>query len=751
VEIIICGFGPIEPGAEEVINRVDGEMDDDWNPDTPPVPIPGDSSSVPVVPEPEVELFKIPDSAEVTAGGTVIWRIGVVNTGRLAVDNTSLKDGNQTLPLDTLGRGHVRIAGLQTEVSATLTPSTTLTNTLTLEGEFTTSAGATRSYSTSVSATVHVTACVVCITGTATFTDCAHAGQPAGVTALESATVHIKRNGVTVATVQTDEDGNYLYCFPVPPNPTDNYSVEVMLQEGSNKFRVRNGDGGDVPTAETPQFDVPVCPPNPRMVRKDVNFTDSANSSNVVPDNFRRRQALAAIFKETETSADFWENKHSVNLPAGGPDVIGFSAGGTWYEPGTGTIRINSADSACTSNNRPMNREWHEFNHYVDDLIDGMPPLQPGDTNHGGFDNSDSSDSCVEGWAEFWSSKTRLAEGLPNPQHYRWDGGTINLEDNYRARSRWGAQSVEELAVASLLWDLHDSTQDIETITTVITNTSPPPLTSTVAMTYTDSISITNQRIYEIMTTHAVTTVKGLYDALVAEGIGAGDSDGDGTSDLDELFIMHGFWGDDGDGLYEPDHGDGDVGWAGQDGRYDLPIPPGATLLLSVTLPGGITVPTTTLHVEVIYDAPYSSHSLSYTHMLWTGDGDVEPFVPPLARYASTIEMWVTQGISESDHLLFGNGAYWAQVESAPFTTTHALTHTLCLGGDPYDVNCDGILSMADADAVAAHLNTAFPDLDYRPRYDLDGDGDVDDEDYQIILEKVGHRVYLPLVLRNYQ
>ncbi len=160
VEIIICGFGPIEPGAEEIINRVDGEMDDDGNPDTPPVPIPGDSSSVPVVPEPEVELFKIPDKTEVTAGGTVIWLIGVVNTGRLAVDNTSLKDGDQTLPLDTLGRGHVRIAGLQTEVSATLTPSTTLTNTLTLEGEFTTSAGATRSYSTSVSASVHVTAAV---------------------------------------------------------------------------------------------------------------------------------------------------------------------------------------------------------------------------------------------------------------------------------------------------------------------------------------------------------------------------------------------------------------------------------------------------------------------------------------------------------------------------------------------------------------------------------------------------------------
>jgi hypothetical protein len=156
-EIIICGFGPIEPGAEEIINRVDGEMDDDWNPDTPPVPIPPVESPVPVVPEPEVELFKIPDKTEVPPGGTVIWRIGVVNTGRLAVDNTNLKDGNQTLPLDTLGRGHVRIAGLQDDVSVTLTPSTTLTNTITLVGEFTTSSGATRSYSASVSATVHVT------------------------------------------------------------------------------------------------------------------------------------------------------------------------------------------------------------------------------------------------------------------------------------------------------------------------------------------------------------------------------------------------------------------------------------------------------------------------------------------------------------------------------------------------------------------------------------------------------------------
>ncbi len=751
VEVIVCAGGPVEPTADQVVNVIDGEMDDDGDPGTPPVPIPGDSSEVPVFSRPEVLLFKWPDKDEIPPGGTVTWRIGVVNTGQVGVDGAELEDDvpdglkvktesgtlpsgqDVSLPLDTLGRGGARIVDLETEVEASLAPSTTLTNTLTLSGEFSVPllGGLSFPYSTSVSASVHVTEpadCQACITGRVTFTDCT---RPESQAALESVTVNIKRNGAVVGTVETDEDGNYQYCFDVPP--TDGFSVEVLLQEGSDRFRVRDGDGGDVPTVETPQFEVPTCPPNPVVVNRDVNLSDPANSSNV-PNN--RRQALAVIYKETETALDFWIDEHGVNLPSPGPDVVGFSANPTSYAPPTppdavGTIFIAQGDSACTSDNRPMNREWHEFNHYVDDEINEIPPLAPGDRNWGGSGNSNSSDSRVEGWAQFWSGKTKLALGLADPHEYEWDGGVVNLEANYSAQ---GPSDFDEAdAVASLLWDLHDSPSDTAWVTTVVTNATPPPITTTVQMSYTDDIDITNQQIYEIIRDQNVDDVKGLYDALQAAGIGQDDSDGDGINDLDELFIMHGFWGDDGDHVYEPDHGDDPVGWAGRNHRRDRPVPPGATMLLSVTLPGGIFVPTTTLNVDVAFDPPDGYLNFSYTHQLWSGEGEVEPFVPPPQNYHTAVEMWVTDGLSQSDHLRFGNLAYWTQVYSSPLTSTHALSHTFCLGGDRYDLNCDGAVSLADASALLQDWNTAFPNLDYRPIYDLDDDADVDLDDYQLI------------------
>lgn len=740
VEIVVCAGGEVAPSAEEVINRVEGDVDHDGDPDTPPEPVSGDSSGVPVVLEPEIELSKRPDRDEVEPGGSVTWRIGVANTGEVPVDDAELVDDvpeglkprtqagtqpsgtDQTLPLGTLGRGDVHIFELETEVDASVAPSTTLTNTITLAGEFTTQLTGTRPYTRTISASIHITEpteCTVCITGQVTFEDCT---VPPSQVPLGSVTVNIKRNGATVSTVETDEAGNYQYCLAVPPAPTDNYSAEVVLQEGSDKFRVRNGDGGVVPQAETPQFDLPVCPPNPRIVDRDVDFTDVANNSNV-PD--ARRQALAAIFKETETAADFWETQHGVNLPAGGPDVVAFSGEDTSYN--ANTIYIANADSACTSTNRPMNREWHEFNHYVDDIVVPIPPLNEGDPadpadddeNWGGSGNSESSDSRAEGWAQFWSNKTKRAQGQNNPEEYEWSGGIINMEANYTAQ---GANDTDEIdAISSLLWDLHDSAQDDARVRTVVTNTNPPPPATTLVITYTDSLDITNQRIYEIIS--GTVDLKGMYDALVAAAIGQNDSDGDGINDLDELFIMHGFWGDDGDHVYEPHHGDDAVGWAGRDNRRDRPVPPGATMVFTVTLPGGATVPTTTLHADVAFDPPDGHLDFGYTHPLWAGSGDVEPFVPPPTIYTTTVEMWVTHGVSETDHLLFGNIPYWEQVASG---APHALTHTFCLGGDPNDVNCDGALDIRDVIEVQRYWRTAFPDLDFRPRYDRDGDGDVD-------------------------
>ncbi len=175
-EIIVCGYGPIDPSTEVIINLVEGGVDDDGDPSTPPVPLPPAGSTTPVVREPEISLFKIPDSGEVEPGGRVTWRIGLVNTGQVAVNNVSLWDGGWTLPLDTLGVEQVHIVGLQTEVPLTTPPSTTLTNTVTMLGEFDTSLGNTYPYVASAAATVHVTGTTLPPPPYATL--CTHEGAP---------------------------------------------------------------------------------------------------------------------------------------------------------------------------------------------------------------------------------------------------------------------------------------------------------------------------------------------------------------------------------------------------------------------------------------------------------------------------------------------------------------------------------------------------------------------------------------------
>jgi hypothetical protein len=177
VEVIVCASGPV--GSEdEIINVVEGDEDDDGDPSTPPVPIPGDDAPVPVITEPEIGLYKWPDASEVLRGGSVTWRVGLANQGRTPVEEARLHDDlpeglkaeaesgtlsfgdDVTLPLDTLQPGDVRIVELETQVQSSVTPSTTLTNTLTLTGLFSVPSffgPVSVPYSTTASASIHVT------------------------------------------------------------------------------------------------------------------------------------------------------------------------------------------------------------------------------------------------------------------------------------------------------------------------------------------------------------------------------------------------------------------------------------------------------------------------------------------------------------------------------------------------------------------------------------------------------------------
>jgi hypothetical protein len=121
---------------------------------------------------------------------------------------------------------------------------------------------------------------------------------------------------------------------------------------------------------------------------------------------------------------------------------------GTWYDPNGRLINIEQADSAINSPNRPMNREWHEFGHFLHDALMGLPPITAGDENHGGFSNSNSSDSLVEGIAEVISTlilrKIKQASsccdqyGAYRNGIYLMDAGSVDLENDPDLHARAG-------------------------------------------------------------------------------------------------------------------------------------------------------------------------------------------------------------------------------------------------------------------------------------------------------------------------
>ena len=56
-----------------------------------------------------------------------------------------------------------------------------------------------------------------------------------------------------------------------------------------------------------------------------------------------------------------------------------------------------------------------------------------------------------------------------------------------------------------------------------------------------------------IRTDSSLHNFKDVYDALLLANVGQGDADGDGMSDLDEVFVAHGFFADaNGNYRYDP-------------------------------------------------------------------------------------------------------------------------------------------------------------------------------------------------------
>lgn len=201
----------------------------------------------------------------------------------------------------------------------------------------------------------------------------------------------------------------------------------------------------------------------------------TANSQielNIIADGLEDRKILsnmgtyteirdhAVIYYRMHEAVEFVVGRLSQNIDYKLPVevLVGKNDQETLYSPGQSMIKIAQSDKSYRSSNNPRNREYHEFAHaWMYDVYGDWPKdrSMQGTSNHDGFLNPSTADSYLEGFAEFSALAMAKYHGYPDADIYASFG---SMEDNYKP---WDAGGLdEEFAVASLLWDMHDSANE---------------------------------------------------------------------------------------------------------------------------------------------------------------------------------------------------------------------------------------------------------------------------------------------------
>lgn len=428
----------------------------------------------------------------------------------------------------------------------------------------------------------------------------------------------------------------------------DEVSVNVTLKDEEGLIEVYTDhadyphDNDEVATLVTEPFNVTGA-----TTKVDVGFTTAYghfHTSHRGPAYGRRiMQDVGVFYANTYTAMEFGRRNLSIDYdhPELPLDIHLWRNGcPACYNKFHARIQVDDdpLDSSFLSPDSPDNSEYHEFGHHVhaDSELggsNGYATRAAGDSNHGGYANSDSTDSVAEGFAAFYSA---LVSGTPTINKA---GTNRNLESNAH-RTTIGGQNapLEEYHVAGLLWDLSDANN--ERGFRVVVGSS--------GVSIDDNIALGERATWVQIESADVETVRDLYEELSSDdNLASSDQDGDGISDLDELFILHTFYSDQNEnGRYDEEDLVGypnsfNPRWSGTFDNYPREKPPrteGTTLDLTVETEAGEALSAVAYRVRVTYADEGPDRGLSdFTYVVDSRESEdsIEFYVPPTARHVN--------------------------------------------------------------------------------------------------------------------
>lgn len=477
-------------------------------------------------------------------------------------------------------------------------------------------------------------------------------------------------------------DSNGAYSVPRDLGET---SLEIWLKDEDGVLVINSvtGFNRNVVSLKTDEMDL-----ESKIIQKDIIFSDTypdLDSSMTKEQKSVLRDAAVYYYNNYEAllfAEEELEIAYDHRLPV---DVYIYSTktDGAYYSISSSRIEVGKKGdmSKVSSTNSPDNREYHEFGHHVnaDSTMGGSNTLPMAGKNHGGVDNSVSTDSIIEGFAEFFSLMVN------NDSGYYWWGTVTDLERNYHLKG--SGKPFEEFNVASLYWDILDD--DNETG---------------------DYIALGVNGTWDILNSTNITTVRALYISL-NNSIGDQDTNTtDGFTDLEALFVLHRFYSDaNQSGTYDTgevigyaDYYKSKVG-SGGNPRHNQPRVPGTALDMDIVDDRSRDVEVNEFLVRVYF--PESEYDFTYN--TWQdSNGYLWVVVPP-----DSLRVEITPVVAgyEEDFLVLEPDKFWAAVDKAQEENKSVyMFHEFQVM--PNDIDKPGRFKAAAVDSSSVKLTWKMPD-----------------------------------------
>ena len=525
----------------------------------------------------------------------------------------------------------------------------------------------------------------------------------------EDLTVHLSWDGVHQDTTWTDNDGYFEFTtingqpITLPLNGMGEIKIEFVDRD--HMFEIRDlGTDKTKPVSVT--YPVIAISTEAELEYNIGFFADMADD----PDTLLVDESLTAdnalIFYYTNIAKRFYEDKLNyffLDTPlyvltenkntdeayfssAQNPEINGM----TKYP----MIYYSSPTMYRFTREAPINREFHEFSHYVMwDMYGELPPNHYDldfsgkwvalDINHDCFINHCSSDSYVEGFAEFMALVINKEMNVQPPYvsiipDFGWSRYPVGTSEYYLEYNLDQVKD-EELSFASLLWDLYDGIEPIDQdnidlslddVWLIITQ----PYTCPVYYQYNSAIGMTEKLDETTTEFRYIHYIIDLYDGLM-------DNEPLYTysaTDIDSIFISHKIFNDTNqDGVRQIGEPIG-INLLNDPDRRNQPVD--ETKLLTLDIPESmlpIDIMLTTTH-----GGAYSQYDHAYTVTISEYPAIIPIIMPPETYMPEMKIEVVEQGYTDLDPLILDPDTYNTLIDTNGNLGSH--TPTLDSGSAEY-------------------------------------------------------------------